>query len=65
MKIKFSKRFARQYNKSSKQIKRAFDERLQLFITNQFDPLLNNHLLKGNFLGYRSINITGDWRALY
>ena len=65
MKIKFSKKFSKQYGKSPKQIRRFFDERLALFIKDQSDPLLNNHSLKGNLSGYRSINITGDWRALY
>ena len=26
---------------------------------------LNNHALHGEYLGYRSINITGDLRAVY
>lgn len=31
----------------------------------EYDPVLNNHLLKGKYQGYRSINITGDIRAVY
>lgn len=31
----------------------------------QYSPLLNNHSLTGKWRGYRSINITGDWRAIF
>jgi len=27
--------------------------------------ILNNHALTGQWAGYRSINITGDYRAVY
>ncbi len=43
----------------------AFAERSQLFQTDPFHPFLHNHALKGMYKGYRSINVTGDWRALY
>lgn len=46
-------------------VQRAFRNRFVLFVDNQFHPILRNHLLTGNYQGYRSINITGDWRALY
>lgn len=29
------------------------------------DPKLNNHVLRGKLRGLRSINITGDWRAIF
>ncbi len=32
---------------------------------NPFDITLRNHALKGKYLGYRSIDISGDVRALY
>jgi addiction module RelE/StbE family toxin len=38
---------------------------LKLFISNPSAPELNNHALHGEYLGYRSVNITGDWRAVY
>ena len=31
----------------------------------EFDPVLNNHALKGKYQGYRSINVTGTLRVLY
>lgn len=65
MKIKFGRRFAKQYEKADQRIKEAVKKRIDIFRTNPFHPLLNNHQLTGNYLGYRSINVTGDWRALY
>lgn len=65
MLVKFSKKFSKQYEKSDKKVKSAFDNKLTVFLQNPFDSLLNNHQLVGKFISFRSINITGDWRALY
>ena len=42
-----------------------FEERLSLFIQDRNHSLLNNHPLDGEWFGCRSINITGDFRAVY
>ena len=63
--IEYSRKFDKDLKKSPTKIKIAFKKRREIFQQNQFHPLLNNHLLTGNLKGYRSINITGDWRALY
>lgn len=65
MQISFSRTFVKQYNKAPKKIRSVFEKRLKLFFKNPHHPLLNNHKLTGQLKGYRSINITGDWRALY
>lgn len=65
MKIRFTNRFKKQYKKSSEKIQKEFDKKLKLFLHTPLHPLLNNHPLKGKLLGLRSINITGDWRAIY
>lgn len=65
MEIRFSARFRKQYQKTDQKIKNALRKRLVLFKKNPYFPLLNNHTLTGNYKGYRSINITGDWRAIY
>lgn len=65
MLIKFEKKFNKQYQKADLKIKTAFKARLKLFKDNPLNPLLDNHLLIGNYLGKRSINITGDWRAIF
>lgn len=46
-------------------IKKSLAERLRLFAETPYHPLLDNHTLKGIWRGYRSINITGDWRVVY
>jgi len=63
--IKFSKKFSKQYDKAPRKIKEAFDQRLALFLEDRFRPLLNNHPLKGMYRNCRSINVTGDWRAIF
>lgn len=65
MKIKFKKRFAKQIDKLSVKIQNAFYARMSIFQDNQFSPILNNHQLTGKYKGFRSINITGDWRAIF
>lgn len=63
--VSFSNKFNKQYRKSPSNIKKAFDRRFETFLRNQSDSILHNHQLIGNYQGYRSINVTGDWRAIY
>lgn len=63
--IDYSRYFDREFKKVPLKIKVAFRKRLELFIQDQFHSILNNHSLKGRLSGYRSINITGNWRAIY
>lgn len=65
MKVRFTKRFSKEYDKAPKKIKAAFNKRLQLFMEDKFHPTLNNHSLAGKYTGYRSINVTGDWRVVF
>ncbi len=65
MDILHDKIFKKQYKKADHKIRTAFKDRLRLFRENQHHFLLHNHVLTGKFKGYRSINITGDWRAIY
>lgn len=65
MNIKYSTTFKKQYKKASRKIQEKVKERIILFVKDSTNPILNNHALTGKFQGRRSINITGDWRALY
>lgn len=65
MHIDYAHRFIKQLKKSPKSVQRAFGERLELFLTKANHPLLHNHSLKGEYAGYRSLNVTGDWRAIF
>jgi len=63
--IDYSIKFIKQLKKAPKSIQVSVRERLGMFVSDTFSPLLNNHALKGKYQGGRSINITGDWRAVY
>jgi len=65
MVIKTTKAFDKQYPKLNLKVKNSFKIRLELFKANPFDISLRNHALKGKYLGFRSIDVTGDVRALY
>jgi len=63
--VRTTKSFDRQYKKLTKKTKKQFEVRIKLFMSNPFDSSLRNHALKGKYLGYRSVNISGDIRLLY
>lgn len=63
--INFGKKFSKRLDKAEIKIRNTVDKRIRLFAQDPFNPFLNNHQLTGVYKGYRSINITGDWRALY
>jgi len=65
MKIRFHKNFNKQYKKLKQTQKQRVQRHLVLFLKAPFHPILGNHPLKGKYTGYRSINITGDLRAVY
>lgn len=65
MRLQFTKRFAKQRGKLPENIKAALAERLQFFLQNPFHPTLHNHKLHGPHADCRSINISGDIRAVY
>jgi len=61
----FHKDFKKKYQKLPPKIVKKLDDRLRIFKEDEFDPVLNNHALKGKWLGYRSINVTGDIRVIF
>lgn len=65
MKLKFSRRFEKQRVKLMESARRKLNERLRMFVSDPFDSLLENHPLHGTYIGCRSINITGDCRAIF
>jgi addiction module RelE/StbE family toxin len=60
-----SKNFEKQLKKLPKKTKNRTIEQLSIFVADQADYRLNNHPLVGEWTGYRSIDITGDIRAIY
>lgn len=65
MSINYGRKFSKQYEKADLKIKNAFKSRLKLFQEDPNHPLLNNHSLTGEYAGCHSINITGNWRAIF
>ena len=65
MQISYSKNFIKQAKKLSPGLRKKMLERVSIFHDNPLHPLLRNHALRGKFKDYRSIDITGDVRALY
>lgn len=65
MRVEFQKSFKKAYKKANSEVQNAFNNRLILFYQNPYNPLLRNHVLVGEYKGCRSINITGDIRAIY
>jgi addiction module RelE/StbE family toxin len=65
MEIKYTARFRKQYQKADKEIKDTFSQALELFLEEPNHQSLRNHPLKEKFVGFRSINITEDWRAVF
>ena len=63
--IEFSVFFNKQLTASTREIRVAFLETLQLFRDDPDHPSLRNHALKDKYAGFRSIDVTDDWRALY
>lgn len=63
--IVFSSRFEKQAEKIPRKVYGAFRKRLVLFTQTPFHSLLENHPLRGEYVGKRSINITGDYRAIF
>ena len=57
--------FEKKFVKLIPKLKEKFRERRDLFLEDSFHLLLNNHQLTGDRIGQWSINITGDWRAIY
>ncbi len=65
MKVAYSKHFIKQSKKLDPTLRNRLVQRIRLFSINPLDSQLRNHQLKGKYKQYRSIDITGDYRALY
>jgi len=61
----FARKFRKQLLKHSAAVQERCKDRLALFAREPFHPTLRNHALEGKLAHYRSINITGNLRAVY
>jgi addiction module RelE/StbE family toxin len=65
MRISFHKNFEKKFKKLNIKVQKTFYKKLKVFSKYPFNSDLNNHALKGSYSGYRSINVTGDIRAVF
>ncbi len=65
MEIDYSSNFKKKIKKIPKSVVYKFYERLELLKIDKFNPLLNNHKLHGEYADCNSINITGNFRAIF
>lgn len=65
MKVYYEKQFIKAFKKLLPKNKERFYERLEIFIKNKYDSILDNHPVDRVYPGCRSIDITGDYRAIF
>ncbi|MBI3290168.1 type II toxin-antitoxin system RelE/ParE family toxin [Candidatus Microgenomates bacterium] len=65
MTVRYTPLFLRKVKRLDVRIRKILKEKLAIFTTDPFNPHLDNHALRDKYLGYRSIDITGDYRAIY
>lgn len=65
MRIVYDPVFFEKLKKVDVKIRKSVKVRILLFSKNPHDPQLNNHPLQRRWQGYRSIDITADWRAIF
>ncbi len=63
--LAYSSKFKKSFKKLSKKDKSNFSKKLDFFLDDEYNPILNNHKLHGVYSEYRSINITSDIRVIY
>lgn len=65
MRVKYSTLFLVKVKKADVRIYKSLREKISIFIKDPKDPQLDNHELHEKWEGFRSIDITADWRAIY
>jgi addiction module RelE/StbE family toxin len=65
LRIEFSELFKKRLKTVPGHIVSAFAETIHLFRENPNHPSLRNHPLTEKYAGYRSIDVTEDWRAVF
>ena len=63
--VKYTDNFLKQLKKSDVRIRKAFKQCLLLFVENPNDLELNNHSLQREYVGFKSIDITSNYRAVF
>lgn len=65
MKIFYDPAFLKKLKKLNIRLRKSVKERIILFSKDQNELQLDNHALRDEYKGFRSIDITSDYRAIY
>ena len=65
MKIRYHKRFEKQFKKLPLKTKNKVIEVIEIFVSNPYDERLSNHSLKGALLGKKAISASFDIRIIF
>ena len=65
MEVQLHKQFVKQFKKLPVKVQDKFYQRLSLYLEDASSPILNTHKLRGDGEPLISINVTGDYRALF
>jgi addiction module RelE/StbE family toxin len=65
MRVQYSTEFYNLYKKADVRIRGAMDRKIKIFQKDHLNSALNNHELRDEYQGYRSIDVTNDYRAIY
>lgn len=65
MEIVYHNNFKKKFKKLPGKVQKRFEERLEVFIKDKFNQILNNHAVERAFPNCRSINVTGDYRVIF
>lgn len=65
MRVKYSPLFLAKVKKVDVRIYKSLRKNLAIFIKDPSNPQLDNHELYEEWEGFRSIDVTANWRAIY
>ncbi|MBI4235533.1 type II toxin-antitoxin system RelE/ParE family toxin [Candidatus Peregrinibacteria bacterium] len=65
MKIIFTDKFKKKFEKLPSKIQEKFGGRIDIFVKTPTNPLLKVHPLRGYLIGLRAFSVTGDYRVVY
>ena len=65
MRVKYSPLFLAKVKKVDVRIYKSLREKIAIFLKDPNNSQLDNHELYREWEGFRSIDVTSDWRAVY
>ena len=63
--VEYHRGFIKPYLKLTTAVQQKATDRINLFLSDPTNSLLNIHKLNGKYLGYKSFNVTGNVRIVF